>query len=279
MINMINMLLALLLTVSAFAQVSDNLVMDLRADQEVTENVSPLVQYWYDASGVGLKERFGFAGVPSAWQPTASDTLGYQTILFTKTDYLSYAAYGAPSVYNSTDLIIGDADWTLEIWLITRPLFTGGYIIGDDAGSASNKGYNMYLYGDGRILFQIADGTGSFWVNKTTAAGAYTRGVLTQFVITLDRDGDQKLYVNGVQKWTQAVSNSVDINSSAYNFLRIGSRVNDQVPFNGHLLRVRIYSGKYFSAADVLTNYNLGVYGVVSSKKTKYRGFNGRNKY
>lgn len=276
----IRYILLLLVSCNALAQVSAGLVLDLRSDKEVNRNVSPLVQYWFDASGIGLKERFGFSTVPSVWQPTYGDTLGYSTVIFKGNDYLSYSAYGAPSFYNNTDLIIGDTDWTLELWLITRPLFSGGYIIGDDTGTATNKGYNMYLYGDGRILFQIADGSGSFWVNKTSASGSFTRGLLTHIVVTLDRDGAQKLYVNGVQKWTQSISNSVNINSSAYNFLRIGSRVNDQVPYNGHLLRVRIYKNKFFTPEDVLRNYALGVFGSdISTTKNNYGGFGGLGKY
>ncbi len=152
---------------------------------------------------------------------------------------------------------LGTGDFTIECWVEVGDVSAASrfYITGKGENSGiTKKSWAIWITEADKLRVSITDGTADF-VNFSTA-DSYTEGTVIFIAIAADRDGDQKLYINGVQTNTQTVTNAVDI-TNAIELLISRDRGGGQVFWNGIISEVR-YSNSYRTAQEIKESYAIG---------------------
>jgi hypothetical protein len=115
---------------------------------------------------------------------------------------------------HSADLEIRTGDWAMSFKLKTpsSALAAQKILFAKGANSATG-GWNVLYNTDGTITFTAEDDAGTaVYTLTSTALGYATEYDVT---ITLDRDGSQYIYLNGVADATTAITNSDDLYDSS----------------------------------------------------------------
>jgi len=131
---------------------------------------------------------------------------------------------------DATDLNMGTGDFTIEaLFTTTSDITSFQPICIKSDNNANHKGYMVFING-GNLIVRVYDGSGTAYFSKNYAISTNTS---YYFAMSLDRDAERFIYLNGSNIFHQNGTNFVDI-SSNYNF-HIGT---DNT--------VTIFSKKYF---------------------------------
>ena len=151
---------------------------------------------------------------------------------------------------NADDLNVGTDDFTLEAWITTgTDISSIGYIV---TKGVSGAHYRLFTH-EGRLKFYINDGT-EYWMTSAVVVDPNKKYYVA---VTLDRDGHQKVYVNGVLKIDQNKTNTTNIVSS--NHFTIGSQYNSSSYFRGEIEQVHI-TKRVKTAEEIQNYYNSIIY-------------------
>lgn len=150
-------------------------------------------------------------------------------------------------------------DWTIEVWYKTPSSFASPALqpIVDHGGSfgPTNIEYALTLNTAGNIRFGASDGS-VVWIDANVLKYAATVNTWYYIAVSIDRDGEQALYINGDKVASQAISNSVDfdINENLY----IGALRNGAFSYynKGNVAAFR-YSNVARTATEIKANYTL----------------------
>jgi sialidase-1 len=211
-----------------------------------------LVGYWkfddYTSGNIAFNQTNGLAD---------SSGYGYTTIAEnangTGMSFVEGKRGGAVSFDGTDDYLrtnydshfdIGTGDFSISYWVYPRSMKHVYNLIGK-AEYAPSKGYMLRLNLNGSIENYIGDGSGSYWFSLGQAS-AYSVNNWYHIILSLDRDGAQNFYINGVLKRTQSITNSVDITES------------DSLAFGyflyGYMDEIRMYN-RALSASEVKSLY------------------------
>lgn len=134
----------------------------------------------------------------------------------------------------------GTGDYTIDVAFEVLTIWTAFPIHPAEVDNANFKGIAPRLINDD-IQTLVADGSGTYWVNHTSDS-IKVLGELITYSVSLDRDGDQVIYFNGAEIFSQSVSNSVDlefVNDFQIGRTRFGLAGSTQY-FNGYVYEIRI---------------------------------------
>lgn len=129
---------------------------------------------------------------------------GLSTVANTESGGVSAFSFSDPNHWiEFASLGVGTADFSLGAWVkTTNPLFQ--YAIGKGIESASSDGYGLSTFeetGAVRLYGAIGDGTRQTFPRYGSVDSGWNL-----IVITFDRDGLARLYVNGVEVGTESIS-------------------------------------------------------------------------
>jgi len=204
----------------------------------LTEQGNPT--FTTSAATVGLGNGVVFDGTGDAFDYTLTDATVTASLNLPTTGDFSVEV-----VFKGTNASVGDGD--------TLVCCRDG---------AAGVGWQMHFDANQFVDFHIEDATAQ--VELTGATDAATDAIV-HAVVTLDRDGDGKIYINGALDDTTAISGSPGtvLNESADTRIAIGGDAARTAGdcFYGTIYFVRVYN-KVLSATEVVDNYrtllNLG---------------------
>ena len=152
---------------------------------------------------------------------------GGNALKFSSTRYLKLAAG------TTGDLAPGSGDFTImasfKVDNLSAHRDPFGY---GNTFATSEKQYAAQIRTNGELRFGIYDGSGGAYIDPSTFTyNTVSVGQVYQMVVSVDRDGQQTLYVNGVAADSQSVTNSVDISGASQLFTI--SSANSILPFDG----------------------------------------------
>jgi hypothetical protein len=130
------------------------------------------------------------------------------------TVYRFDGVYDKIIIPHSADLEIRTGDWAMSFKLKTpSSALAAQKILFAKGASSATGGWNVLYNTDGTITFTAEDDAGTaVYTLTSTALGYATEYDVT---ITLDRDGSQYIYLNGVADATTAITNSDDLYDSS----------------------------------------------------------------
>jgi len=149
----------------------------------------------------------------------------------------------------------GTGDFTVECWIVIGNV--DGYrhtIIAKGANSGPTAvSWAIWVAETGAIRVYVSDGT-TTWVDFTTTQ-TYSQGQKLYIAFVADRDGAQKLFVNGVLTNSQSVTNTTDLTNTEN--LVIGyPKGGEQKYFNGEIAEIR-YSNVARTDDEIKQSYGL----------------------
>lgn len=172
------------------------------------------------------------------------------------------------NVADDDSLEIGTGDFTIEAWVKVDSLFNYEFIVAKGGGyNTGNPGYRWALTAAGRFLVSLSSAyqVNAIYNGYIGAVGAVTVGKWYHLALVIDRDGDLKIYVNGVQS-----GDGVDI--SAYSADDIYSKptaltigYSRKGTFDGIIDEIRI-SNKVRSLGEMNTSGGYFPSGTVTSR-------------
>jgi len=159
------------------------------------------------------------------------------------------------NVKDSNSLDIGTSDFSISFWgnFGTQD---GGYsaIIGKKAGSWADtaSGYEVIITDSGKIFLHFSDGNN--YVSTSWTSTNFSNAGWKHVVITVNRDGNAIIYVNGIAEKTGDISTA---HGSLTNSLNLGimTRSDGNYAANGLLDEVMIFN-RALSATEVLALYD-----------------------
>jgi len=101
-------------------------------------------------------------------------------------------------------------DFSIAGWIYLTGNSNGG-VIGKGYANPDYKFWRLWDQG-GLLRFQVGDGSGVLW--WITDGYVYTNPQWVHFAITLDRDGEQRFYINGQLYESQNITNTIDISNN-----------------------------------------------------------------
>lgn len=152
----------------------------------------------------------------------------------------------------------GTGDYSIDVAFEVLSIGTGWQafpIHPAEVDNANAKGIAPRLLNDD-IVTLVGDGSGTYWVNHTSDSVKVFSELLV-YSISLDRDGDQVIFFNGDEIFSQTVSNSVDlefVNDFQIGRTRFGLFGSTQY-YNGYVYEIRI-SNIPRSATEVSDYYD-----------------------
>jgi concanavalin A-like lectin/glucanase superfamily protein len=160
-------------------------------------------------------------------------------------------------VGNVSTLKIGTSDWSIAAWFKSNTDSNPDFIIAQgNPYNAAGSGYDLAYRGDAnRIEFRYNDGSGETdlrYGNITQISGAWHH-----VAVTLDRDGQAKLYFDGVEAVSAAAGEPGTIQGTN-NFIISGlQNCTAGNSIDGAIDDVRVYN-RVLSADEVKRLYNMG---------------------
>jgi hypothetical protein len=147
-------------------------------------------------------------------------------------------------------------DFWLEAWVIPTSVAVTQYIWNDGGDTNANRGVSLKL-NNTTLRLQISDGTTTANFDSSAVMAA---GSLQHIVVTCDRDGLARFYVNAVAKGTADISAyaALNISTGAALWPTVASNQNASGWFGGTITCVRYGEAYIPSAAEVTTLYNAG---------------------
>jgi hypothetical protein len=156
----------------------------------------------------------------------------------------SVAVSGASNVLSTpskTVLNVGSGDFTVECWVYVTSFLNNNWIFGqsDTASTPTLRSIAAYISTAGAVTLQTV--SGSTYYTATGSSGAVVLNTWAH--VACVRDGvTTRVYVNGVQSGTAAVSTNV-INTSTYPFLIGDVGITGTFGFNGYIDDFRFTKG------------------------------------
>ncbi len=206
----------------------------------------------YDESGNG--DNGTLIGGPT-WQSTSTCKIGY--CLGFNASSTDYVGIGDPA---SGVLDFGTGDFTVSAWAYTPILDTSSNwhsIVGKWVYSTTVNGWDLYSrYGSYYMMLGQGTGCAIMWGGL---GAPVTPGVWQYISVTVQRNGNATMYLNGVQTSVANISSYSSCNlSNTYSF-NIGARENGSLIFNGSLDDIRVYN-RALSASEIKQLYNSNVF-------------------
>ena len=158
------------------------------------------------------------------------------------------------NIEDNSSLYPGTGDMSYSVW-IKPDSITGTHkvILGPPTLGTGNKAVDIRRLTD-TIKVYVGVGVGGTWGLEFNSTSVLAVGVWCHIVLTLDRDGNGVIYVNGSADATTAMNplySGTDITSTAN--LQIGGAADGD--FEGQIANIQIYN-KTLSVGDALHNYN-----------------------
>lgn len=154
-------------------------------------------------------------------------------------------------------LNIGLNDWTYGCWFkITNPTPTQG-IFGKTSFRSFAGRYAIYIE-NSQLAALLQPAGNNFLI--TTNIIPYNDGNWHQISITIDRDSDMIMYIDGVLINSINISSTSSVNMNSTDIMCLGSYVNNSgttpsLSFNGFISNAQIYN-KALTQLEILQNYN-----------------------
>jgi len=211
--------------------------------------------YWSFDAGYGTVAQDGSSnnndGTLTNMSATASSTSGWQAednclagkcLAFDGiNDYVSASDSASLSPVGST---------TLVVWVNPRVSIATKAIL------AKNSSYRLITNASGNVGCQISDG--ATWQTAATSTSALALNTWSQVVCAYDKN-NIKVYINGVQKASGAMTSAIGDNTNALN---IGYDASGSYGyFNGKIDEPKIYPYAR-TAAQIKMDYNVGLAGM-----------------
>ena len=219
-----------------------------------------LVAYW-DAA---YKKSYTTGSLPPSTFNLASGSLTPTGSLKNDTTFTTQPISASCWVFDGVDdyiilesnssLYPGTGDMSYSLW-IKPDSITGTHkvIFGPPTLGTGNKAVDIRRLTD-TIKVYVGVGVGGTWGLEFNSTSVLSVGVWYHIALTLDRDGNGVIYVNGSADATSAMNplySGTDITAAAN--LQIGGAADGD--FEGQIASLQIYN-RVLSLGDVLQNYN-----------------------
>ncbi len=209
---------------------------------------------------------------------------------------LDYGAIGNSYFFNTQDDAISVADnsvldfdnstnFTIEAWF-AGVLNQGAFSIISKGDVTNAPGYDFYVDGSSNlIIFKIRDPEGSFQVS---ASSSLLNVILNHIAVTVDRNGDARMYVNGQLASSQLVrdingdtignltnDDDIYIGKNTYNLFSLSFAELDEVMVYNHILTQGQINNHYNKQYSVMDNTMMKKGQQISCAVTPHDGFEG----
>ena len=172
-------------------------------------------------------------------------------------DYFDFAGSTANPVSISYNSILNAAarTWEFWVWFDTDAMNFFGGMWGNQSDNSTKTVLFRMKDGNNAIRAQVYEGAGGSAVEPTTANNVVKTNEWNHIVFTSDNsDNSFKIYVNGVEKYSDTLS--IDMNtSSTENFIIGAGGGYSSNRLNGRVAQFRYYNAA-LTSAQVNTNYN-----------------------
>ncbi len=212
----------------------------------------------WDLAGFGMVHHF-FGATATDIDDSTSNNNDVTTDESTSPGYNVPAKLGEGVDFDGTDVLSvadhdsldpGTGDFSISAWVQLDTITTTYGITSKGNWNSGQDNWQFTM--SGSEYWALASSGSGWWVNQTSGTSTIVTDTWQLVTITLDRDGDQKIYIDGIEQGSQTASNSDDINSTST--LRIGETVTYGT-MDGTLDELR-FSDVARSASWVSTEYN-----------------------
>ena len=141
------------------------------------------------------------------------------------------------SIPDADSMDLGTEDFTLSLWFINRNNYVGTpKLLNKGPQGTGNHWYNIRISSANlNMQTYVADASGSYYVSESFSSPS---NMWAHLALSVDRDGGQVVYLNGVSVDTSGATSAVDINSTSAAF--IGAQSSGNGEFDGRIDEVRV---------------------------------------
>ena len=175
---------------------------------------------------------------------------------------------------NDTSFDFGTGDFSVEAWFKTADI-SQSIVAKQSASGGDYLGFNFYVYGGGTVSFIIGR-TGDIMVLETTNTWNDDKWHHSVAVRVGNDATNYRIYIDGVNDLISS-DTITDGDITNTDVLKIGSRGNNDVFFNGLIDEVRIYNNAA-DLAQVQSHYLAGLNGLLSNGAISKLEYNQRIK-
>lgn len=159
------------------------------------------------------------------------------------------------TVADDSRLDIGTGDWSFSAWVYVDSVASYDGIVTSGAWNSNVDNFNFITHVGGTRYWLLASTGSGWWINLQSSSNSLIKDQWQHIVVTLDRDGAQKIYIDGFEDASQSTTNTNDFDTgSDWNF-------GEQITYgdlDGEVDDVMMWN-KTLSLNEIKTLYNKGL--------------------
>ena len=174
-------------------------------------------------------------------------------------------------VPDDDSLVIGDGDWSMATWVYVNSVDNYEAIITNGNWNSGQDNLQFVAHASGNRYWLLASTGSGWWINLESSLNSLIQNQWQHIAVTIDRDGAQKIYIDGVEDSSQSISNTNFLdNSLTWNFGN--GRTSTTGDLDGKLDEI-IFFNKSLASGEVSAIYNNQSSKFAQSSNTSLKSF------